>query len=61
LVVGVIVFVVAFLFILVVTKTLNKGDFANIREVANAMGPLREPLNLVIILVEKLMDSLYKA
>ena len=61
LVVGVIVFVVAFLFILVVTKTLNKGDLANIREVANAMGPLREPLNLVIILVEKLMDSLYKA
>jgi putative peptidoglycan lipid II flippase len=60
LVVGVVIFVVAFLFITAVTKTLNEGDLANISEVANAMGPLRKPLAIVINLVKKLMNSLYK-
>jgi O-antigen/teichoic acid export membrane protein len=58
--VGVVIFVLAFLLITAVTKTLNKGDLANISEVANAMGPLRKPLALVIDLVEKLMSSFYK-
>jgi hypothetical protein len=56
----VVIFVVAFLFITAVTKTLNEGDLANISEVANAMGPLRKPLTIVINLVKKLMNSLYK-
>ena len=58
LVAGIIVFVVAFLVFAVVTQTLNKADLVNIREVANAMGPLRKPLVVVINLVEKLMNSL---
>jgi putative peptidoglycan lipid II flippase len=57
LIVGVVVFVVAFLVFAVVTQTLNKADLVNIREVANAMGPLRKPLVAVINLVEKLMNS----
>ncbi len=60
LVVGVVIFVVAFLFITAVTKTLNEGDLANISEVANAMGPLRKPLVFVINFVKKLMSALYK-
>ena len=60
LVVGVVIFVVAFLFITAVTKTLNEGDLANISEVANAMGPLRKLLIFVINFVKKLMSALYE-
>ena len=60
LIAGVVVFVVAFLVFAVVTQTLNKADLVNIREVANAMGPLRKPLVVVINLVEKLMNSFKK-
>ncbi len=54
--VGVIVFVFAFLIFAVVTRTLKNADLANIREVANAMGPLRKPLIFVINFIEKLMN-----
>ncbi len=57
LIAGVIIFVVAFLVFAVVTQTLNKTDLVNIREVANAMGPMRKPLVVVINLVEKMMNS----
>jgi lipopolysaccharide exporter len=56
LVVGVIVFVFAFLIFAVVTQTLNNADLVNVREVANAMGPLRKPLILAINFIEKLMS-----
>ena len=55
LILGVIIFVVSFLFFAVAIKTLNKGELANIREIANVMGPLRKPLFFVINFVEKLM------
>jgi stage V sporulation protein B len=51
---GVIIFAAVFLLLLVVTQTLTSGDLANVRGIANAMGPLCKPLNLVINLVEKL-------
>jgi O-antigen/teichoic acid export membrane protein len=60
LVVGVVIFAVTFLLILVVTKTLNKGDIVNTREIANVMGPLRKPLTIVINVIEKLTNSLHK-
>jgi O-antigen/teichoic acid export membrane protein len=56
LVLGVIVFVVSFIILAVVTQTLSKADLANVRGIANAMGPLRKPLHLVINIVEKLMN-----
>ena len=56
LVVGIIVFVVAFLIFAVVTRTLKNADLVNIREIANAMGPLRKPLFMVINFIEKLMN-----
>jgi O-antigen/teichoic acid export membrane protein len=56
LVVGIIVFVVSFLIFAVATQTLKDPDLVNIREVANAMGPLSKPLFIVINFIEKLMN-----
>jgi O-antigen/teichoic acid export membrane protein len=52
---GVVVFVVAFIVFAVITQTLNKDDLTNIRQIANALGPLRKPLTLVVNLIEKSM------
>ena len=52
---GVVVFVVAFLFFAVITQTLNKDDLTNVRQIANALGPLRKPLTFVVNLIEKSM------
>jgi O-antigen/teichoic acid export membrane protein len=57
LVIGVVIFVVTFLLFAVFTRTLNKSDLVNVREVANAMGPLRRPIAVVINLVEKMMNA----
>jgi len=59
--VGVVIFIVTFLLILVLTKTLNKSDLVNIREIANVMGLLRKPLTIVINILEKLTNSLHRA
>jgi hypothetical protein len=56
LVAGVIIFVISFIIFAVVTQTLKNADLANIREVANVMGPLRKPLTMVINVIEKLMN-----
>ena len=58
LIIGVIVFVVAFLFIAVITRTVNRSDVNNMRDIVNALGPLRKPLNFVLKLIEKLMNVL---
>ncbi len=55
LIIGVFVFVVAFLLLAISTRTLNKSDLVNVREIGNALGPLRKPLTIVINLLEKLM------
>jgi O-antigen/teichoic acid export membrane protein len=57
LVIGVVVFVVAFLLLAIVTRTVNKADLGNVREIGNAMGPLRKPLTIVLNLIEKLMNA----
>ena len=56
---GVLVFVVVFILLAVITKTLNEADLVNVRGIANAMGPLRKPLALIINLIEKLMNLLW--
>jgi O-antigen/teichoic acid export membrane protein len=58
LIVGVIIFVVAFLLFAVLTRTLSHSDLTNVREVANAMGPLRKPIAMIINLVEKMMNAI---
>jgi O-antigen/teichoic acid export membrane protein len=58
LIIGVIAFVVVYLFAAVFTKTINKSDLINIRNVVNALGPLRKPLGLVLKIIEKLINIL---
>ena len=60
LILGVIIFVISFLLLAVITRTINKTDLANIREIVNALGPLRKPLTIVLNLIEKLMDIFTK-
>ena len=60
LVLGVVVFVVVFILLLVITRTVNKADLVNIRGIVNALGPLRKPLAIIVNLVEKLMNLLYR-
>ena len=57
--VGVVVFVVIFLAAAVLTRTINRADIVNIREIANALGPLRKPLTWLLNLIEGLMNRLH--
>lgn len=59
LVAGVFFFVIAFLLLAVITRTINKSDLGNLREIVNALGPLRKPLAIVLNLIEKLMGVFY--
>jgi putative peptidoglycan lipid II flippase len=56
LILGVIIFTISFLLLAVITRTINKSDLGNIREIVNALGPLRKPLSIVLNLIERLMD-----
>ena len=55
LVIGIIVFLVVFIVAALVTRTVNRADMSNLREIVNALGPLRKPLRFLLNLIEKLM------
>jgi hypothetical protein len=57
--VGVIVFVVIFLVAAVVTRTIDRADLNNLREIANALGPLRKLLKGLVRLIEKFMTIIH--
>jgi O-antigen/teichoic acid export membrane protein len=60
LLIGVVFFAIAFLLLAVATRTLKKADLGNVREIINALGPLRKPLTVLLNLVEKLMNIVQK-
>ncbi len=55
---GVIVFLIAFVFVALLTRTVSKADISNLREIVNALGPLRGLLNLLLNVIEKMMEIL---
>jgi len=55
LIIGVVVFAVAFVFAVVLTRTLDKDDICNLRAMSGSLGPLRRILDFVLDLFEKLM------
>jgi hypothetical protein len=57
---GVIIFVIAVILLAVITRTINKTDIVNIRQIVNALGPLRKPLAFVLNLIEKLIGIFQK-
>jgi O-antigen/teichoic acid export membrane protein len=58
--IGVIVFVIVFIGMSVLTQAITKADITNIRDIINALGPLRKPLNIIINLIEKLVEFVHK-
>jgi O-antigen/teichoic acid export membrane protein len=61
LILGVIVFVLVFLVAALATRTINRNDTANIRQIAGGLGPLRKPLELLLGLLEKFMPKAKEA
>jgi O-antigen/teichoic acid export membrane protein len=59
LVIGIIVFLVVFIAATLVTRTVNRTDVSNLREIVNVLGPLRKPLRFLLNLFEKLMKILH--
>jgi len=56
--IGVIAFVIIFVFVAVLTRTINRFDISSIREIINSLGPLRKPLGALLSLIELLMKIL---
>ena len=59
LVIGIIAFVVIFIAATLVTRTINRVDLNNLREIINVLGPLRKPLRFLLNIIEKLMTILH--
>ena len=57
LIIGVAVFVIVFLLAAIITRTINRNDLANVREIVGSLGPLRKPLTVILNLLEKLMPK----
>jgi O-antigen/teichoic acid export membrane protein len=61
LVIGVTVFAAVLLLTIIFTRTINRADLVNIRQIVGGLGPLRKPLNAVLSLIEKFMPKLSEA
>ena len=59
LLIGIIAFVVIFIAATIVTRTINRVDLSNLREIINVLGPLRKPLRFLLNIIEKLMTILH--
>jgi O-antigen/teichoic acid export membrane protein len=57
LIIGVAVFTPTYLTAAILTKTFNKADIGNLREMFTALGPLQRLFNTVLNLIEKLMTA----
>jgi len=59
LIIGVVVFLVVFMLAALVTRSIDRTDVTNLREIVNSLGPLRKPLNVLFNFIEKLMTALH--
>ena len=57
LVIGVVMFVAAFVLIAVFTRTITRADLENIQTLVSGLGPLRKPLHVMLGIIEKLMPK----
>jgi len=58
LITGVAIFTPTYLTAAILTKTFNRTDISNLREMFSALGPLRRLFNIILNLIEKLMKTL---
>ena len=59
LIIGVFVFSAIFVVVAILTKTINRVDVNNLREIINGLGAIRKIFSSLLTLVEKLMDLLH--
>jgi O-antigen/teichoic acid export membrane protein len=53
---GALIFIVVFLLLAVITRTLNRSDLTNIRQITNNFGPISKIFTVFVSLIEKLMN-----
>ncbi|PVX26228.1 MAG: hypothetical protein CW716_06480 [Candidatus Bathyarchaeum sp.] len=58
LIIGVIVFVLVFLFSVLLTRAINESDMYNLKTMTSGLGPLSKIINKLLMLIEKLMSIL---
>ncbi|MBN1245744.1 flippase [Candidatus Bathyarchaeota archaeon] len=58
LIIGVAIFTPTYLTAAILTKTFNRTDISNLREMFTALGPLRRLFNIILNIIEKLMTTL---
>jgi O-antigen/teichoic acid export membrane protein len=58
LIIGVAIFTPTYIIAAILTKTFNRTDISNLREMFKALGPLRRLFNIILNLIEKLMIAL---
>ncbi len=56
--IGVVVFVLSFILVTLLTRTINREDVSNLRDMLSSIGPLRGLLNRLLDVLEKLMSLL---
>jgi O-antigen/teichoic acid export membrane protein len=58
LIIGVAIFTPTYLIAAILTRTFNRTDISNLREMFSTVGPLRRLFNLILNLIEKVMTLL---
>jgi hypothetical protein len=57
LVIGVIAFPIIFVLAAIATRTIDRGDLTTLRQISDALGPLRGLLRFLLKVMEKLMGA----
>jgi O-antigen/teichoic acid export membrane protein len=60
LILGAVFFLIVYIFVALITGTIKKEDFGNLREIVRGLGPLQKPLLSILNLAEKFLDKLHK-
>jgi O-antigen/teichoic acid export membrane protein len=60
LILGAISFIFIYIFVALLTRTITKEDFSNLREIASGLGPLSKPLIWTMNLLEKFLGKTNK-
>ncbi len=57
LIIGAVLFLAIFMVAIILTRSLDRADMHNIREIVSGLGPLNKPLTIIVNLIEKLMPK----
>ncbi len=58
LIIGILVFVIIFIFVIIGTRTISRSDMVNLRLLSGGLGPLNKPVQSILNIIEKLMKTL---